>query len=149
MPTVYEIENLSGIGFRHMLEDGVAIVTGGAKLPDERRQYVLHDLTNLFDEAYRGSHVFQQEPYHFDPADSTDLSSFTFVERYLSEREPVLISQNVESVRNVLSAMRAGETVDQAEGQIAGDILCEMLKSLELRGGIGLAEEPAHLGWDE
>lgn len=149
MPRVYEIESLSGIGFRHMLEDGVAIVTGGTELPEERRQYVLHDLANLFDEAHRGSDVFQREQYHFDPADSTDLSSFTLVERYLSQQESASISQNVETVRNVLRAIRAGRTVDQAEGRIAGEILCEMLASLELRGGIGLPEEPERLDWDE
>ena len=63
MLNVNDLEPLGGIGFRHMLEDGLEIVQGLATLPAERRRYVLRDLANLYDEAHRGSDVFERDEY--------------------------------------------------------------------------------------
>ena len=149
MLAVPELESLSGIGFRHMLEDGLAIVTGDAKLSDDRRQYILRDLAGLFDEARRGSDVFQRGDYHFDPTESTVLRSFAFVERHLSQEEPTSLSPNLATASKVLHAIMDSEPVEQAERQVAGEILRDMLMNVELRGGGGLPEEPEDLDWEQ
>ena len=149
MITLPELESLSGIGFRHMLEDGLAIVISDAELPSDRRQYVLHDLAGLFDEARKGSDVSRREDYYFDPTESTALRSFVFVERHLSQEGLGSLSPNLATACKVLRAIMDDTAVEQADRQIAGEILRDMLTSVELRGGIGLPEEPQHLDWDE
>lgn len=149
MLTVHELESLSGIGFRHMLEDGLAIVTEGAELPNDRRQYILRDLAGLFNEARKGSDVFQRGEYHFDPTESTALSSFAFVERHLSQEGLASLSPNLATVCKVLRAIMDGEPVEQVERQVAGKILRDMLTNVELRGGAGLPEEPEDLDWEQ
>ena len=149
MLNVNDFEPLGGIGFRHMLEDGLAIVRGLAELPDERRRYVVRVLADLFDEAHEGSDVFERDEYFFDPSESTAVRSFALIERHLSRDERPELSLNLATVSQVLRAIHAGEAALPDHCRVAEDVLHEILAKVSLSGGVGLPEEPEDLAWKE
>ena len=149
MLTANDLGSLGGIGFRHMLEDGLAILREQAAVSVERRRYVLRDLADLFDEAHKGSDVFQREEYYFDPVDSSAVRSFAFIERHLSHHVRPTLSGDLAIVCRVLREINVGEAVQPNEREIAKGVLREILAKVNLSGGVGLPEEPEDLAWKE
>ena len=76
------LEHSTGIGFRHILEDGVAILAEKPSFDDQRRDYVLNDLAVLFDDARKGSELYERDTYVFDPRVSAAVRSCAFIERH-------------------------------------------------------------------
>ena len=149
MLTINDLGSLGGIGFRHMLQDGLAIVRDQASFPTERRRYVLSDLADLFEDAQKGSDVFQREEYYFDPLESIAVRSFAFIERHLSFHERPTLSGDLATVCRVLRAINAGESAQPSDRKIAESVLQEVLAKVNLSGGVGLPEEPEDLAWKE
>ena len=145
MLDVNNSEHYAGIGFRHMLEDGVASMAERAILNGEQRDYVLNDLAALFDGARKGSEVFEREEYIFDPSESSAVRRCTFIERQLSPRERPALTGDLATVSSVLRAIIASESVKQSDRRVAMSILEEILTNVELSGGVGLREEPEDL----
>ena len=151
MLTIDDTRSDEGIGFRHMLEDGLAIVVREeeVELPPKRRRYILTDLADLFDEATKGSEVYEREEYFFDPNESAAVRTCAFIERHLSPRGRPRLKGDLATVSKVLRAMMAYEPVEQSDRKVASQVLKEMLTNVELGGGIGLPEEPENLVWEE
>lgn len=148
MVAINNIEHSTGIGFRHILEDGVAILAENWSFDDQRRDYVLNDLAALFDDARKGSELYERDMYVFDPRTSAAVRSCAFIERHLS-REQTQLTGDLTIVSAVLQAIVAHQSVEQSDRSVARSILQEILENLELSGGDGLPEEPADIVWEK
>ena len=149
MLAINNLEHSTGIGFRHILEDGVAILAERPSFDDERRDYVLKDLAALFDNAREGSELYKRDEYVFDPKVSGAVRSCAFIERHLTSREQPALTGDLAIVSDVLRAIVGHRTVKQSDRDVATEILQEILENLELSGGLGLPEEPEDLVWEK
>ena len=149
MLAINSLEHSTGIGFRHILEDGVAILSEKPSFDDERRDYVLNDLAALFDNAREGSELYKHDRYVFDPRVSGAVRSCAFIERHLTSREQPDLTGDLAIVSDVLRAIVGHKTVKQSDRDVARDILQEMLENLELSGGVSLPEEPEDIVWEK
>lgn len=149
MLAINNLEHSTGIGFRHILEDGVAILAEKPSFDDQRRDYVLNDLAVLFDHARQGSELYKRDKYVFDPRVSAAVRSCAFIERHLTSREHPELTGDLAIVSAVLRAIVDHQTVKRSDRDVAREILQEMLENLELSGGVGLPEEPEDLVWEK
>lgn len=142
-------ESFKSIGFRHILEDALSIVRKRDGISAERKQYVLADLANLFDQARHGSEVVERLNFYFDPAESTAVQSFVLIEHHLPESEGSTLTGNLATVSKTLNAIITEQDVEAEDRDTAEKILVKMLTNVRLSGGVGLPQEPESLVWEE
>lgn len=148
MAAINNLEYSTGIGFRHILEDGLAVLAEKPSFDDQRRDYVLKDLAALFDDARKGSELYERDVYIFDPKTSAVVRSCAFIERHLS-REQTQLTGDLAIVSAVLQAIVAEKSIKESDRDVARSVLQEILENLELSGGVGLPEEPENLVWEK
>lgn len=95
----------NGLGFRHLIEDGLAILRGETIRPD-RRAYVLGDLSDLVLQAKRGSDIIRSSSLFVSPADRSAYESFSLLDRYLNEAENERWNDVLERTQEALNELR-------------------------------------------
>jgi hypothetical protein len=78
----------SGLGFRHLMEDGIAILQNQPVGPD-RRKYVLDDLSELIGRANRGSDLFRNHALFVASGDRGAVESFSLFDRFLGGQKAI------------------------------------------------------------
>ncbi|MGZ3308581.1 MAG: hypothetical protein ACXU8R_08695 [Xanthobacteraceae bacterium] len=124
---------INGLGFRHLIEDGVAILQGRPIGPD-RRRYVLDDLSELVLRAKRGSDLVRSNALFVASADRSAVESFSVIDRFLDEAESDHWKAVLEQAEEALKRLRTGG-IPQDQSREAAIILLQRILS-------GLTREP-------
>ena len=123
----------NGVGFRHLIEDGLAILQGRPIIPD-RRKYVLDDLSELVLRAKIGSDLVRNNALFVASADRSAVELFSVIDRFLDEAESDHWKGVLDRAEEALKQLRTGG-VPQDQSRKAAIILLQRILS-------GLTREP-------
>lgn len=131
------IVHTSDVGMRHVIEDALSLLRG--ELEDvKRRDFVISDLTSLFESASRGSCLAAQEELFFGADEIYAFKKFTAVKKYLSADFDSSLWDRLDETKEVLQDFSAKRDVAPQKVDNAVEFLTVFLIKIE--------NEPFRLG---
>lgn len=134
----------SGVGFRHLIEDGVAILQNQPVGPD-RRKYVLDDLAELIGRANRGSDLFRSHALFVASADRSAVESFSLVDRFLGGAESDHWKSVLAQAQEAFHQLRNGGVPGAEARDAAIGLLKKILSGLTREPKPGVSSKPEEL----
>ena len=136
----------NSLGFRHVIEDGLAILSGAEIQPD-RRAYVLRDLAQLLVEAKRGSDLVQQSAFFVASADHSAFESYSLLDHYLGRtHDENQWTEMLRAAEVTLEELRKeAPKLNEADKSTAENLLGELLARLMQEPNSGIASEPENI----
>ncbi len=132
----------SSLGFRHVIEDALAILAGQTINPD-RRAYVLRDFSNLLIEAKRGSDLVQQDTLFVTSADRSAYESYSFFDRYLGQKHDDHWTEKLKIAEAVFEELGKDVPILEERDRLAAtSLLFEVLTVLRNEPNSGIPQEP-------
>lgn len=117
------------IGLRHVLENGLALATGG-EIPQGRRDQVLASLLRIFSEAERGSHALSPHNLTVALDEQRAFDRFSAFYHYLHHTFGDDVPNRVAEAKDALSEMAKDGVTDQEKGKRLAQLLKILLDSL-------------------
>jgi hypothetical protein len=134
----------NGVGFRHLIEDGVAILQNRPVDPN-RRQYVLGDLSDLVLRARRGSDLVRNNALFVASGDSTAVESFSMLDRFLDEAESDHWKAILEQTQEALAQLQGGNLPPDQLRDAAVKLLGRILSGLTREPKPGIPSQPEEI----
>ena len=142
MPT--QANWINGLGFRHLIEDGVAILQNQPVNPD-RRKYVLEDLSDLVVRARQGSDLVRNNALFVASADRSAVESFTILDRFLGEASRDQWKGVLQQTEEALDRLRSGASPQDNQREAAIGLLKRILSGLLREPKPGVPTQPEEL----
>jgi hypothetical protein len=121
----------SGVAFRHIIEDGVSVLTS-APLDAARRNYVVVGLAKLFGDASRGYQQLSHGQALCMGIKAEDaFESFSFMERQIGR---ALDDTQIAAATQAFEKLSMNAQISQEEQKNALALLTELLASIERTG---------------
>lgn len=139
-----DLSPFAEIGFRHIVEDALAIV-GGRPLDPNRRAYVLGDLIRLFRDAGRGSEIASRRTFFVGSEDKSAFEDFERLDRYLRNRYQNKLSQVLEDVSRTLDALQKDAAVPADARKTSQELLQELLDGMVRKHAYETAPVPREI----
>ena len=137
-----ELTTISGVGLRHVVEDGLSLLRG-QQLPGERGEYVLERLSRLIHEAVVGSKIVEQEALFVGSKDRDAYESFSLFERHLRHHEGW--RELLKGTERALDELKATGRPSEEVRPVAVEMLQEMQESLRRQGAGGIRSLPEEI----
>jgi hypothetical protein len=134
----------NGLGFRHLIEDGVAILQDRPVNPD-RRQYVLDDLSGLVLRAKRGSDLVRNNALFVASSDRGAVESFSVLDRFLDEAENDHWKTVLEQAEEALNQLKVGNVPQEQLREAAIVLLRRILSGLTREPKPGIPSQPEEI----
>jgi hypothetical protein len=134
----------NGLGFRHLIEDGVAILQN-RPLDPNRRQYVLEDLSGLLMRARRGSDLVRNNALFVASADRTAVESFSVLDRFLDEAESDNWKPILEQTQEALTQLQDGNVPQDQLRDAAIKLFGRILSGLTREPRPGIPSQPEEI----
>jgi hypothetical protein len=141
------MQNLSSfgdIGFRHLVEDALAIL-GDQPIDPNRRAYVLSDLIRLFRDASRGSQIASRRTFFVGSEDKSAFEDFERLDRYLRPRYQDTWGQLLDDVSGALDGLQRETPVSVDARQKSQELLQELLESIARKHAYETAPAPREI----
>ncbi len=142
MPTQTNWTN--GLGFRHLIEDGIAILRD-RPVEADRRKYVLDDLSELMVRAKRGSDLVRDHVLFVASADRSAVESFSVVDRFLEDAESDYWKSILAQSEEALQQLRSGDVPRAEAREAAIGLLQKILSGLRREPKPGVSVQPEEL----
>lgn len=130
----------SDVGLRQVVEDALQLLRGG-ELEDDRREFVISDLKNLFESASRGSELAEEENLFFGVEDISAYESFSFVEQHVRHEFNSALRERLSEICNVFTKLYGNEVVSQEERGKSVEFLTVFLRKIEKEPSIFVLQE--------
>jgi len=130
----------TGVGLRHILEDGISILEG-THLEKARRDYVLDDLEALFGEVVRGSELVQARSLFIGTNDRKAFESFSLLDKFLPEIDEEMDAR-LKALVASLTELKIGNTISDEQASELSAFLNQILAGLNRQDSAGLPNEP-------
>lgn len=123
---MYEADSLSSVGFRHVVEDGLAILAGQL-IQEKRRDFVLHDLATVINEANNFSKPAGGNAWFSSIRNHEALELYTLLDRRLRDSNKTW-QEALETSARVLQQLAGGDSkLDEIQKQATTWFLNELL----------------------
>jgi hypothetical protein len=137
----------NGLGFRHLIEDGLAILEDRCLTP-ERRNYVLTDLSELLLSAKRGSDLVRNQTLFVASADHNAVESFSVFDRFLDEAESDYWQSVLSQSEEALNALKTSQAPKEQAREAAIDLLRKILAGLVKEPKPGIPSQPEEIRFE-
>ncbi len=139
-----DLSSFADIGFRHIVEDALAILSDQPIDPN-RRAYVLGDLARLFRDASHGSKIASHRTFFVGSDDKSAYEDFERLDRYLRHRYQDTWGQLLDDVSGVLDALQKGVPVSADAKEKSQQVLQEILTSIARKHAYETAPAPREI----
>src|SRR5665213_2097026 len=121
----------NGLGFRHLIEDGLAILNG-RPISADRRDYVVQDLSQLVLQAKRGSELVRSNALSVATDDRSAFESYSILDRYWDRSHEEQWNQVLAKAGEAFDRLRKGTAANLSEDQrnAAANLLEKVLSGL-------------------
>lgn len=133
-----------GIGFRHLVEDGLAVLRN-EDLPEDRREYVVDDLAEFLQEAMRGLDLERKDSFFVGSADRTAFDTFRFLDQNLRHSSQGDWKEQLPVAKKVFQCLNDGEQVTEDEKRAVASLLCTLLEKVRRHHNLGIPIEPEEI----
>lgn len=134
----------NGVGFRHLIEDGIAILQDAPIAPD-RRAYVLDDLFNFVLRAKRGSDLVRSNALFAASAERSAVESFSVLDHFLDDTESESWKTAFEKAEDALTQLKSGSEPKEESRLAAILLLQKVLSGLTRESKPGISNQPEEL----
>lgn len=138
------MSSATSIAFRHVIEDGLSILSAKSLEPT-RRRYVLEDLASLMREASRGFELANRNHLLVSSDDRNAYESFSFLDRYLSSRYDDELKNVLQKAQATFDQLCKNDQVAQESQDLTVKLLEELLSSIRREGNTGIPSEPEEI----
>lgn len=145
MIAIDDIENRGGIGFRHLIEDGLAIVKRESDITNARRNTVLNELSDLFGAASIGSIAGAESEGFFVPGDAAAARSYYFIEQHVSSPKGADLPRKLDVAQKVLGQIKDEKRVRALDRNLVAEVLQDVLEHLRVQSGSIMPTEPGEI----
>jgi hypothetical protein len=133
-----------GLGFRHLIEDGVAILQD-QPVAAARRRYVLDELLELIGRANRGSDLFRTNALFVASAERGAVESFSLVDRFLGGAESDHWKSILTQAEEAFDRLRNERVPAVQEREAAIELLKKILSGLIREPKTGVPNRPEEI----
>jgi len=119
----------SNVGLRHVVEDGLAILSN-EKLAADRRRFVVRDLAELLNDALRGAQLANTTSFFVNAADRTAFDAYSLLDQ-LGQIAEQTDKESLKASAEAFVALRDGQTLQAKKKSTAAQYLKTLLGSLE------------------
>ncbi len=138
-----------GLGFRHLIEDGLTILSD-RPINADRRAYVVQDLSELVLQAKRGADLVQNNALTATTADRNAFDSFSTLDRFLDRTHEDQWNNLLAKAGEAFAELRKGTRANLNEDQraAAAKLLKIVLSGLtrESKPGVPYGPEELRIG---
>jgi hypothetical protein len=117
------------VGLKHVIEDGVAVLSG-QELAADRRDFVMRDLQTLLNQAIRGSCIASKATLFLGEDDKQAFGSFALIDRYLGAGQVGTWLNRAPNALKVIEQIQRSQVPDEAQKTIALEILTALLTQI-------------------
>ncbi len=117
----------TGVAFRHVVEDGLSILSATKDVPETRREYVIDGLAKLFRSATEGSELIVRGRLSVGLASHQAIESFSFIERQVGS---IVDSVHMQAASTAFSSLKINASIDAGSLAAAIAMLEELLANL-------------------
>jgi hypothetical protein len=135
-----EMAMQTGLGLRHVIEDGIAILNGEEFAP-QRKAYVLNDLQSLFGQVVRGSELVHSPSLFVGRDERRAYEAFSLLDRFLPSNDNSL-QETLKASVNTLTEITNGKNVASDKAQQLTNFLKVIVASLRRLDSAGLPNQP-------
>lgn len=133
-----------GIGFRHVVEDALDILNR-KDIDQNRRDFVIEDLSELLQEAMRGLALERQDSLFVGSANRTAFDTFQFFDHYLSTVDSNSWRNQLPIVIRVFQKLRENENIEDSEVDTAKGLFNLLLKKSRWQDNTGVPQKPQNI----
>ncbi len=130
----------SDVGLRQVVEDALQLLQGG-ELEDDRREFVISDLKDLFESASRGSELADEESLFFGADDISAYESFSFVEQHVRREFDGALRERLSEISKVFTKLYGTEAILKEEKEKSIEFLTVFLRKIEKEPSIFVLQE--------
>lgn len=141
---VNESSLVASVGFRHIIEDGISILSDG-NLDSERRKYVLEDLTSLLHEAMKGSDLVSRSSLFVRSDERSAFEAFSLLNRYLEHGYDPSWREKLPATERAFDHLKKNVGVSPEERTTAIALLRELLVRIKRQSGMEIPEQPEEI----
>lgn len=129
------------VGLKHVIEDGLAVLSGRA-LAADRRDFVMRDLQTLLNQAIRGSRIASQATLFLGEDDKQAFGSFALIDRYLGAGQIATWLNQAPNALQVIEQIQRAQVPDETQKKVALEILSALLTQIitEPSSEVGIRE---------
>jgi hypothetical protein len=139
----------NGLGFRHLIEDGLAILNE-RPISADRRDYVVRDLSQLVLQAKRGSELVRSNALSVATDDRNAFDSYSILDRYWDRSHEEQWNQVLAKAGEAFDQLQKGATANLSSDQrnAAANLLEKVLSGLirEPKPGVPSLPEELRIG---
>jgi hypothetical protein len=117
------------VGLKHVIEDGLAVLSGQA-LAADRREFVMRDLQTLLNQALRGSRIASQATLFLGEDDKEAFGSFALIDRYLGAAQVATWLTQAPNALRVIEQIQQAKVPDERQRKVALEILTSLLTQI-------------------
>lgn len=139
-----ELDLATSIGFRHILEDGIAALSN-AMLDLDRRKYVIKDLAELLAKASRGADLARKGSFFVQSDERKAFQSFLLFGRYLGSEGDSTWREKLHEVSRTFKDLDENLQVSESAKVEAKKLLSDLLNQVSRQGVTFIPEKPEEI----
>ncbi len=142
---VSETNLAAEVGFRHVIEDALSVLSKHDIDPD-RRSYVLEDLANLLRDASRGADLVNRRLLFVKSDERNAFDTFSLLDRYLGYGIDSNWREKPPDARMAFTQLQKNMEVPEKARATAMALLRDLLTTLERQSGMSIPKHPEEIG---
>ena len=135
-----ELNVASSIGFRHVIEDGLSILSDEG-IDSDRRKYVLDDLINLLEQAKKGADLIKGHELFVGSDERDAFETYRLLERNLS----VNWNEKLDEAKCALDNLKNNSDLSVEMRGVAISLFKELHTRIEQQSSMGIPREPEEI----
>lgn len=132
---------IAGVGFRHVIEDGLAVLSR-EHLDPGRRKYVVDDITNLLRDASRGLELVNRSTLFVNSDERSAVDAFSLLNRYLGHGHGQDWGKQLPAAEKAFDELQKNSEPSDDIRAAAADLLQELLIRVQRQSWTGIPEQP-------
>lgn len=120
----------AGVGFRHVIEDGLSILSN-RNIDPGRREYVLTELASLMRKASKASKLIGDTALFVGSDEKNAYESYSLLGRYLSKKHEEDFHTLLATGETAFERLQSNQNIDEDTRSAAVTLLEDLLSSLE------------------
>lgn len=132
---------VASVGFRHVIEDGLTVLSN-RHLNPERRKFVIEDLMSLLRQAAKGSDLANKSLLFVKSEERSAFEAFSLLNRYLEHGYDPGWRDKLPAAEEAFTQLKNNADVSPDVRAAATTLLSELLTRIKRQGGMGIPGQP-------
>lgn len=133
------------VGFRHVIEDALSVLSNQDDIDHDRRSYVLEDLTSLLRDAIKGADLVNSNLLFVKSDERNAFDTFSLLDRYFGHGTDPDWRDKLPDAEAAFTQLRQNAEVSEKARATAIALLGELLTTIKRQSGMFIPEHPEEI----